>query len=194
MESKWPIVELKEVVEQNTCTESLQPEKLYRLLGVRLEGRGPFIREERFGYQISAKKLRRVSLEEFIYSRLFAWRGAFGLISEEVDGSFVSNEFPTFKIDKDRIIPRFLELYFQQRWVWNEVERYCTGTTKASRNRFKEKFFLDFSIPVPPLSEQARIVVLGAKVHKLKQLEQDFEREAEELISSILSSALEGTS
>ena len=136
----------------------VEPDKLYKLLGVRLEGKGPFIREEKLGSQIRAKKLQRVNSGDFIYSRLFAWRGAFGLIPAEMDGSYVSNEFPNFKMNETIVYPKFLELYFRQCWVWNEVEKYCTGTTKASRNRFKEKFFLDLEILLPSLAEQEHLV------------------------------------
>ena len=190
MESNWPAVKLEELLEQNTTTEKLEPEESYRLLGVRLEGKGPFIREEKPGSQIRAKSLRKVSSGEFIYSRLFAWRGAFGLISPEMDCAFVSNEFPTFKIDEQQVFPKFLEIYFKQRWVWTEVEKYCTGTTKASRNRFKEKFFLNLDIPLPAKEEQkhivARIESLLAKIEEARRLRAEAVIEVEKAIKSIL--------
>ena len=174
VESKWPTVKLSEVLEQNTATEKLEPDKSYRLLGVRLEGKCPFIREEKPGSQIRAKSLRKVTSGEFIYSRLFAWRGAFGMIPPEMDGAFVSNEFPTFKIDEQQVFPKFLEMHFKQRWVWTEVEKYCTGTTKASRNRFKEKFFLNLDIPLPAKEEQKRIVAriesMMARIEEARKL------------------------
>ena len=190
MESNWPAVKLEELLEQNTTTEKLEPEESYRLLGVRLEGKGPFIREEKPGSQVRAKSLRKVTSGEFIYSRLFAWRGAFGLIFPEMDGAFVSNEFPTFKIDETRVFPKFLEMYFKQRWVWNEVEKYCTGTTKASRNRFKEKFFLNLDISLPAKEEQkhivARIESLLAKIEEARRLRGEAVKEAEKLFELFL--------
>jgi type I restriction enzyme S subunit len=190
MGSNWPTVKLKELLEQNTTTEKLEPEESYRLLGVRLEGKGPFIREEKQGSQVRAKSLRKVTSGEFIYSRLFAWRGAFGLIPLEMDCAFVSNEFPTFKIDETRVFPKFLEMYFKQRWVWNEVEKYCTGTTKASRNRFKEKFFLNLEIPLPHIEEQKRIVAriesMMARIEETRRLRNETLGEAKELLSSQL--------
>ena len=90
-----------------------------------------------------------------------------------MDGSYVSNEFPNFKIDGTKVCPKFLEFYFKQRWVWNEVEKKCTGATKASRNRFKEKFFLDFKVLLPSLDEQKRIVAeierLSIKIEEAKR-------------------------
>lgn len=186
----WPIVKLKEFLKQNTNTKILESEKSYRLLGVRLEGKGPFVREEKLGSQIRAKRLQRVNSGDFIYSRLFAWRGAFGLISIDMDGAYVSNEFPNFRIDENRVYPRFLELYFKQRWVWNEVEKQCTGTTKASRNRFKEKFFLDFKILLPSLYEQRDIVAKVEfsieKIGEMRRLKAEALKEVAGLLTNSL--------
>ena len=43
--------------------------------------------------------LRRVKEGQFIYSRLFAFEGAYGMVTKEFDGAFVSQEYPTFKCD-----------------------------------------------------------------------------------------------
>ena len=183
------MVKLGELVKQNTNTEAVDPDKLYRLLGVRLEGKGPFIREEKLGSQIRAKKLQRVNSGDFIYSRLFAWRGAFGAVHVDMDGAYVSNEFPNFKINEKKVELNFLELYFRQRWVWKDIEKNCTGTTKASRNRFKEKFFLDFEILLPPLDEQRRIVAkiegLMKSIEEVRRLWVEAVKESEGLLSKV---------
>src|SRR5690348_15994480 len=93
----WPAVALGEVLEQVSRVEPVQPDKEYRLLGVRLDGNGPFIRETKTGAHVAAFGLYRVAAGDFIYSRLFAWRGAFGTIDETLDGCYVSGEFPTFR-------------------------------------------------------------------------------------------------
>ena len=120
---------------------------------------------------------------------MFAWRGAFGLISPEMDCAFVSNEFPTFKIDEQQVFPKFLEIYFKQRWVWTEVEKYCTGTTKASRNRFKEKFFLNLKIPLPSFEEQKRIVAriesFLAKIEEARRLKAIVDKRVRSLLLNL---------
>jgi len=51
---------------------------------------------------------------------------------------------------------------FQRESVWQEVNRQCTGTTK-SRLRWKEDRFRAFSLALPPIPEQRRIVdLIGA--------------------------------
>jgi type I restriction enzyme S subunit len=158
MNREWPIVRLGEVLKATERGESVDPTKTYRLLGVRLDGFGPFLRETVTGVQTSASKLFRVAKGDFIYSRLFACRGAFGVVSKELDGCFVSGEFPTFVPVSEKIDVNYLKYWFHIPTVIASVDADCTGSTPLTRNRFKENFFLALEIPLPPISEQRRIV------------------------------------
>jgi type I restriction enzyme S subunit len=124
-----------------------------------LEGNGAFHRETKLGNEISASLLDRVETGDFIYSRLFACRGAFSLIGPDLGGAFVSNEFPIFAArNPARIDLRFLSYWFRQSRIWKVVEKDCQGSTPLTRNRYKEEFFNALRVPLPPLAEQRRIV------------------------------------
>ena len=110
-----------------------------------------------------AQKLQPVRQGQFIYNRMFAWKGAFGLITPELDGSYVSNEFPLFDCVPEEIVPEYLSLWFQQRSIWREVARVSTGTT-ASRSRWKEGEFERYEIPLPSLESQRRTVSVMAAI------------------------------
>ncbi len=116
------------------------------------------MREAKMGSQLSARTVYQVNTGDFVYSRLFAWRGAFGVIPKELHGCFVSNEFPAFVPRDNRIDVRFLYNWFRLRPVLRAVESDCTCSTPLTRNRFKEEFFLRLHIPLPSLAEQRRIV------------------------------------
>jgi len=155
--------ELKEIVLRNFLKreinmETLIPTKTYNLLGVSLAGRGPFLRETKLGQEISGKELNKVKKGNFIYSRLFAWKGAFGIIGDKFDGYYCSNEFPVYEVDETQVLAAYLNLYFTRPFVWSVVEKYCKGTTKASRNRFKEEFLLSMKIRVPKIERQQEIL------------------------------------
>ena len=183
----WPSVKLGELLEQIDRMERVDPDASYQLLGVRLEGNGPFIRETVAGTETSAARLNQVRAGDFIYSRLFAWRGAFGLITEAMDGCFVSNEFPIFRADQRRLELGYLARWFQLPSVWRKVEENCTGSTPTTRNRFKEQFFFDLEIPLPPLTEQQALVArLDALAEETRQVEAHLdavERDAEHLLA-----------
>ena len=174
MNSKWPLIKLGNVLTPVSRAELIDPGKEYRLLGVRLDGQGPFLRETVSGSKTAAAKLYRVKAGDFIYSRLFAWRGAFGIIGKELDGGYVSGEFPTFLTDSSQLDSSFLRSWFQLPGTLARVNDNCTGSTPLTRNRFKEEFFLALQIPLPPLAEQqqiaARLEELSAMIGKARNL------------------------
>jgi len=181
----WPTVRLDEVLTPISREEVVDVTKEYRLLGVRLDGRGPFLRELITGANTAAKRLFRVAKGDFIYSRLFAWRGAFGVISQELDGSYVSGEFPTFEPVPDRVDVEFLRHWFRLPATLERVIVDCSGSTPLTRNRFKEHFFLALEIPLPPLAEQRRIVArietLAALIDEARTRRQQAAEETEAL-------------
>ena len=192
--NNWPRVPLGRLVSQIARTEVVTPDGEYRLLGVRVEGNGAFHRETVRGTETSASRLSRVETGDYIYSRLFAWRGAFGLIESDLDGSFVSNEFPLFRVDEARLDARYLNRWFQLPATWRRVEEDCTGSTPTTRNRFKEEFFLKLELPLPPLAEQQAIVArLDAMADKTRQLTAHLdaiEADADQLLAQQFQAAL----
>ena len=174
MNAAWPTARLGDILTPLVRAHAVDPSREYPLLGVRLDGQGPFHRETVLGTQSSASRLFEVRTGDFIYSRLFAWRGAFGLIEPELDGHFVSNEFPTFTAINGRVEPKFLRYWFRLPDVLRRVEADCSGSTPLTRNRYKEQYFFGLEIPLPPLDEQRRIVArieeLAAKVEEARGL------------------------
>ena len=161
----------------------------YRLLGVRLDGRGPFLREIKSGSQISTSTVYAVEPGDFIYSRLFAWRGAFGVIDNSLSGCVVSSEFPTFLPIDDGVEVNYLKYWFRLRPTLIRVEANCSGSTPLTRNRYKENFFLDMEISLPSIKEQRRIVAkierLVSKVEDLRQLRKTVCETGQALLRSV---------
>lgn len=188
-------VRLGELLRQVYRNVRVEESSTYRLLGVRLQGNGPFVREQVSGMETSAVKLNKVEVNDFIYSRLFAWRGAFGVISEDLSGCYVSNEFPIFVADDFRLDVRYLAYWFRLPSVWRAVEERCSGSTPTTRNRLKEKHFLDLEICLPSNDSQKLVVArIDALAHKMKVLEEHLEaieRDAERLLAQRFQEAIE---
>jgi len=183
----WPKVRLGDVLTPTERVEIVDASKEYRLLGIRLDGQGPFLRETVLGTQTSATKLFRVAEGDFIYSRLFACRGAFGVVTEELDGCYVSGEFPAFVPVPGKVDVGFLKYWFRLPSVVATVDADCSGSTPLTRNRFKENFFLALEIPLPPLAEQRRMVArieeLATQSHEARTLRHQAAEEAERLMA-----------
>lgn len=181
-----------DILDDAGALEDLLPETSYRLLGVQLVGKGPFLRETKLGSEIGADRLFRINAGSFIYSRLFAWRGAFGIVPKELDGSYVSNEFPTYTIDEEDVLIDYLRLYFMRPTVWHEVERKCRGTTKGSRNRFHPDRLKEMTITVPDTETQKLIVAMAAQSHQLALDARLLQAELEEMPRHLLAHLYDG--
>jgi len=163
----------------------------YSVLGARWYAKGLYIKETKSGSLIKASKLFEVREGDFVYNRLFAWKGSFAVASPENDGCFVSNEFPCFEVDHNRLDSKYLWYYFSREPAWNEALGLSYGATPTSRNRLNERQLFSIQIPLPPLVEQRRIVAkidrLAAKIDQANTVRVRSTSEAEGLLSAVTS-------
>lgn len=152
--SDYDFVRLADVLTQVKRVEFLQPTKDYNLLGVKSYGLGVFHRETKKGNDIKAKYLWKLKEGDLVYSRLGASSGSFGLINKDFDNYFVSNEFPAFTIDTDRVSPQYLNLVLTSKRFYEKIADFNTG---SALKRFHEEKFLNLEIPLPPLKKQTKI-------------------------------------
>jgi len=187
----WAKVRLGALLNKISQPIPVEPTKEYNILGMRWYARGLYIKAVKRGSNIGAKKLFKVKAGDFVYNRLFAWKGSFGIVDDVSNGCYVSNEFPCFEVDSTKLDARFLHLYFSQEPVWCKALGLSSGSTPISRNRLKEDKFLSMTIPLPSLPEQRRIVAkieeLTAKIEEAKGLRRETIEETEAIIDSALS-------
>jgi len=182
----WKYVPLKKLLRPVSREIKVDHNKTYRILGMHSYGEGLFVKYEKKGSEIKAKKLYQVKEGDFIYNRLFGWRGAFAVVTKEFDGCYVSNEFPCFTVYTKEVNPFFLWKYFSCPLVWSYIESQSTGTTRQSRLRFKQEKLLEMKIPIPPLDKQKQIVELHNKLKKIVNLTEEMGQIAKAMAASFL--------
>ncbi|MGH2559904.1 MAG: restriction endonuclease subunit S [Thermomicrobiales bacterium] len=186
----YPAIPLGEVLAAVSRPTTVEPNQDYRLLGARWYANGLFVKDIKPGSGIQARTLYRVEAGDFVYNRLFAWKGSFAVATEVEAGAFVSNEFPCFRADPSRLDSRYLQLYFTRESAWNEALGLSTGGTPTSRNRLKEQKLLAMRIPLPPLAEQRRIVArieeVAGKIEEARGLRRAAMEEREALAMAIV--------
>jgi type I restriction enzyme S subunit len=181
-------VPFSEVLKVVSRPETLDRDKTYRILGMRWYAQGLFVREDKPGHEIQANELFRVEKDDFVYNRLFAWKGSFGIVDDNTAGGYVSGEFPCFNVFTEKADPKFIFLYLSQEPIWNEIVRISSGQTNISRLRLKVQAFLAMEIPLPPVTEQRRIVTrieaLAGRVAQAQSLRREASEEAAALVDS----------
>lgn len=155
-------VKLGDVLAENRLRVSVEREGRYPMLGVYGFARGVILRGEVKGDSISARHLYRVAEGQIIYSRLKAFEGAFAVVPARADGRFVTNEFPTFDADTEMAVPEFISLVLGRPPTWDAFAARITGVG-ARRERLQVDDFLDMTIELPPVAEQARCVEVAGR-------------------------------
>jgi type I restriction enzyme S subunit len=165
--SEWNTVTLGDVLDRISRPVVLEPESEYTPLGVRWYCEGVFRKETQLGSKIAAKTLYSVEEGDVIYSRLFAWKGSFGVVEREHRDGVVSNEFPTYRATP-ALLPEFFAAWAARPSVWDLAGALSSGTTANSRFRLGEDSFLMLEIDLPPVEEQGRIVDAVAALDDLR--------------------------
>jgi type I restriction enzyme S subunit len=182
----WPKVALGELLQHASEPVRVQQGAEYPNFGIYSFGRGLFAKPPISGLQTSAGTLYRVRAGNFIYSRLFAFEGSYGLVDDAFDGHFTSNEYPSFSLDTSRLVPGFLRAYFLFPLVWQEIAMGSKGVG-SRRIRVQPDKVLAHRIPLPPLSEQHAIVasldVLAEKTREVETHLDTVERDAKHLLA-----------
>ena len=160
-------------------------------------GSGVFEKPPIEGATTSARTLFRVRAKQFIYSRLFAFEGAYGLVPDEYDGCFVSNEFPAFDIDQERLCPGVPRTALQ-------AAKHLENPGRANRRNGrsptenKARSASRHAIPLPPLAEQRRIVAkierLVAKIDEAQGLRPSANEKVKALLPASINSVISGPS
>jgi type I restriction enzyme S subunit len=179
----WQLVRVGDVVKRVSNSVKVQPATEYKMAGVRWYGEGVFHRETARGDAQSAAWTSPLVPGALIYNRLFAWKASFAVVPPDLADCHVSNEFPQFMPDPAKLLPEYLYLWCIADQTIKAVNAASTGSAAVSRNRFREDYFLDFEMPLPPLAVQRKIVAAWeasrkaavATAAKIAQLEADLE-------------------
>jgi type I restriction enzyme S subunit len=157
-----------EVLRKSGESVLIDPNATYREVTIKLWGKGVVLRREASGSEIAAPRRSVVREGQFILSRIDARNGAFGIVPPALDGAVVSNDFPSFNLNTQRIIPEYLKWLSRSADFVDLCKAASEGTT--NRVRLKENKFLGTAIGLPPLEEQRRIVAriedLAAKIEE----------------------------
>ena len=185
MNELWPKVKLGEVLTEYDSSVPASELAEVNLAGVYSFARGLFTRGVMSPGKTSYKTYNRLESNDFVISTPKAWEGALALVTPEFNGWFLSPVFPTFRANRERLLPSFLDWYCKRKPVWNELQGKSRGIG-ARRETVHPDQFLSLEIPLPPLAEQRRIVSrieeLSAQILEASALRQQAAEEAERLM------------
>lgn len=191
---RWPKVALGDVCTPIERFVTPTAGTTYRQLGVRLWGEGAYERETIDGADTKYSKFNRIEANDLVVNKIWARNGSVAVATQELAGTHVSGEFPTFALDRDRTDPRWMRLITKWHGFWHLCDEKAQGT--SGKNRIKPSQFLAIQIPLPPLAEQQAIVsrldTLAGKVRQVNEHLDAIERDADRLLAARFRDAIAG--
>lgn len=184
MSNKWRTVQLGEVVVHRKEFVEIDDLSKYKRCRVQLHAQGVVLRDNVEGSLIKTKKQQVCRTSEFLVAEIDAKMGGFGLVPPELDGAVVSSHYFLFAPQRDRLDPRFLGYYSRTPAFRDQIE--SRGSTNYAAIR--PSHVLGYTIPLPPLEEQRRIVDrvdrLSAKIDEADILSRQSESTSYALLMS----------
>lgn len=170
------IMKLSDIMKQSSDWIFIDDETQYTRITVRLFNKGIVLRDHVYGYEIGTKKQMRVRAGQLVVSKIDGKSGAFAFVPQEFDGAIVTQDFPVFDIDKEKVIPEYLELLLSNSEMLEQIKATASGST--GRKRLSVTKFLNMRIPIPSIDKQRGYVnKLMELRHQREIVEQNIEKE-----------------
>lgn len=183
----WHLARFDEFLKRVERKIILDDSAAYSCVGVRWYGMGAFVRETLSGLEINRKQQWIIKAGDIVYNKLFAWKNAFAIADDLVDGCIVSDKFPTYEADTTILDPRFLAYYFRMPQLAQQAQDLSKGAAAISKLTLNPPQFWELTIPLPPLDEQQRIVAridaLAARIEEARGLRREAAEEVENLMA-----------
>lgn len=169
MES-WPIVRLGQAIQSRKEFITVDDLTEYKRCRVQLHAKGIVLRDIVQGADIRTKQQQVCRRGEFLVAEIDAKVGGFGIVPDELDGAIVSSHYFLYEINEHWLNRRFLDYYIRTRAFRDQVE--AQGSTNYAAIR--PQHVLEYTIPLPPLAEQQRIVAridaLAVRIDEARRL------------------------
>ena len=193
MNTKWSKIRFGDILRRVERFEKRDELKEYVFAGTYSFSRGIFVGERKAGSSFALPKVQHIKKGDFVYCKIMAWEGAFGLVPEEADGCVMSNAFVVYEVNRSLIEPKYLDFFFKIPRHWKRIGGQSSGTN-VRRQSLHPATFEKEEIDLPILEEQHRIVArieqMAAKVEEASRLRKQATQEAEALVHSAMKEVL----
>jgi len=174
----WPLVPLGRALRYRKEFITIDDLKSYKRCRVQWYGQGAIIRDQVPGSEIKTKQQQVCKPHELLVAEIDAKEGGFAVVPPELDGAVVSSHYFLFDIDTTKLIPAFLAAFLRTPAFQSQVS--AQGTTNYSAVR--PGHVLEYTIPLPPLPEQRRIVArvdaIASRVAAARRLREEAKAES----------------
>lgn len=187
-------LQVKDVLIRIKQPLELEDDVLYKRVTIRAKHKGICLRDSQYGKDIGTKKQFFVRKGQFLLSKIDARNGAFGIVTEEIDGAIITGNFWTYEVNEKELNIELFHIMTSLPFFDELCKNSSSGTT--NRQYLDEKKFLNQEITLPPIEEQNSFIEHFKKLQeKHSQTLEELQTQSKlinKLRSSILSDAVSG--
>jgi len=178
----WRWMELGEVLTYAKSFFTIEDDKEYRLVTVRLHGKGIVERERLRGALIKTKQQQRIKKDQFLVAEIDAKVGAFSAVPAEFDGAIVSGHYFLYDIDTAKMRPQFLQCYVSSGLLTENVQKYIQGALNYAAIRPHHILTIRIPFPLPTHADTVQ-TKLVSRLAAIKKMQRYAERQLEATIA-----------
>lgn len=183
--SPTTVVTLGDVLEPSMQTVSLEADERYRIAGTYSFGNGLIDRGYLHGSETSYRTLTRLEEGNVVVSKLNGWEGAVAVVDRAFAGAHVSAEYPTFTVDRTRLLPDFFKGIARSPAFWEELDRSVRGSM-VRRRRISADNFRAVAISLPSLEVQRQVAHAITRLERISDEASDSRAVVDAIVPAIL--------
>lgn len=158
-------VRVGDVLRLRRSEVQIEPDQLYRLVGIYSFGKGIFHRDPKPGAELGDYRFFRIEPGDLVLSNIQAWEGAIALAGQRDAGTIGTHRFLSYEAVDGQIDTDWARWFFLSEPGMERIRRAAPGT--AVRNRtLALKRFEDLVIPLPPIEQQRRVAAVITAANK----------------------------
>jgi len=156
---RWRTFRLGDLLEEVDRYVTFDDERTYKLASIRRRSEGFFLRGALQGKDIKTKVMKTIRAGDFLLSKMQVVHGAWGLVTPEFDGMFVSDSYIALvPRDGSALKIEFLN-YLSRMPLMRHLAYICSHGVHIEKMTFKLDDFLHEKITIPTTIEEQRNIV-----------------------------------
>ena len=150
----YPTVKLEEIIKQRKWSITIDDTLVYKRPTVKLYWKWVFLRDEIVWKDIKVKRQQICHANDLLVAEIDAKVWGFWIIPDYLEWAIVSSHYFLFEVDTTKLSLAFISMYMQTQ----EFQKQVQATWSTNYAAIRPAHFLSYSISLPDLDTQSRIV------------------------------------
>lgn len=152
----WRERSISEILNRVSKPVEVEPNSLYKEIGIRSHGKGIFHKELILGKSLGNKRVFHIKPNCFVVNIVFAWEQAIAKTTGDEVGMIASHRFPMYEPKNGECDVEYILYFFKTKKGKHLLELASPGG--AGRNKtLGQNEFSKIKLQIPPLAEQKKI-------------------------------------